>query len=625
MTEAVRHALLGLQPPVLFQKWLCRMRRLISAGADTLILGILVLSAVLSIRTAMSVYPLNSYWIELLCDYSGGFVRRFLLGEILNNLPGIAPETAGIAVLAACYAFVTFSLYSETRRLRFPLCIRILVLLSPFGAAFYLMVPTAAEHFLLRDILIIAMVILAAKAVCLSRGKADVPQSFLLGDAAVCAAVTFGMLCHSGILFCTPPLLLMYLGISGYSRRAFIHAAVLGLIFLGEFLTVNLVFGELEPGKVLDILDKFKARYPAIPIEISPYSFLFLLFAVSSGGESHWVGMARQVIFSPERIRLVLAAAAVPCLIFLCRYIRSGSGLREYLRRHWLAIACSASAFSPVLMSVFSIDFFRWLVWSFILSSYFAMQMTDSTEELPSQRSYRAESGVAGWLMSGAALAAVIFYTPASPSDGQDGGSGMLGKSSLGSLVTALMMQTGHPEPGKEYLYLIANEQWNWSFDMRAAGVSVEDSVRIRHFGRQHTDSHDPEPLESNCAGEFLSMYVSGGRLYLRGWESMVRRSDDGRISFVKPAHGMGFLVERGGDKVFYPTMPLIMTLDMKGHDQKIPFAFDDYLLIGNEPPGSKIKIYPAFLNGKNQVFYCVSQGRAAVLPQETVHGSGHS
>ena len=127
MTEAVRHALLGLQPPVLFQKWLCRMRRLISAGADTLILGILVLSAVLSIRTAMSVYPLNSYWIELLCDYSGGFVRRFLLGEILNNLPGIAPETAGIAVLAACYAFVTFSLYSETRRLRFPLCIRILV------------------------------------------------------------------------------------------------------------------------------------------------------------------------------------------------------------------------------------------------------------------------------------------------------------------------------------------------------------------------------------------------------------------------------------------------------------------------------------------------------------------
>lgn len=625
MTEAVRHAFLGLQPPVLFQKWLCRMRRLISAGADTLILGILVLSAVLSIRTAMSVYPLNPYWIELLCDYSGGFVRRFLLGEILNNLPGIAPETAGIAVLAAFYAFVTFSLYSETRRLRFPLCIRILVLLSPFGAAFYLMVPTAAEHFLLRDILIIAMVILAAKAVCLSRGKADVPQSFLLGDAAVCAAVTFGMLCHSGILFCTPPLLLMYLGISGYSRRAFIHAAVLGLIFLGEFLTVNLVFGELEPGKVLDILDKFKARYPAIPIEISPYSFLFSLFAVSSGGESHWVGMVRQVIFSPERIRLVLAAAAVPCLIFLCRYIRSGSGLREYLRRHWLAIACSASAFSPVLMSVFSIDFFRWLVWSFILSSYFAMQMTDSTEELPSQRSYRAESGVAGWLMSGAALAAVIFYTPASPSDGQDGGSGMLGKSSLGSLVTALMMQTGHPEPGKEYLYLIANEQWNWSFDMRAAGVSVEDSVRIRHFGRQHTDSHDPEPLESNCAGEFLSMYVSGGRLYLRGWESMVRRSDDGRISFVKPAHGMGFLVERGGDKVFYPTMPLIMTLDMKGHDQKIPFAFDDYLLIGNEPPGSKIKIYPAFLNGKNQVFYCVSQGRAAVLPQETVHGSGHS
>ena len=78
------------------------MRRIINAGADVLILGVLLLSAVLSISTAMSVYPLNSYWIELLCDYSGGFVRRFLLGEILNNIPGVTPEIAGIAVLAAC-------------------------------------------------------------------------------------------------------------------------------------------------------------------------------------------------------------------------------------------------------------------------------------------------------------------------------------------------------------------------------------------------------------------------------------------------------------------------------------------------------------------------------------------
>ena len=61
------------------------MRRTITAAADILMLGTLLLSAVLSIHTAVSVYPLNPYWIELLCDYSGGFVRRFLLGEILNN------------------------------------------------------------------------------------------------------------------------------------------------------------------------------------------------------------------------------------------------------------------------------------------------------------------------------------------------------------------------------------------------------------------------------------------------------------------------------------------------------------------------------------------------------------
>ena len=106
------------------------MRRIINAGADVLILGVLLLSAVLSISTAMSVYPLNSYWIELLCDYSGGFVRRFLLGEILNNIPGVTPEIAGIAVLAACYAFVTLSLYSEMRRPEYWCCSLRLVSLS---------------------------------------------------------------------------------------------------------------------------------------------------------------------------------------------------------------------------------------------------------------------------------------------------------------------------------------------------------------------------------------------------------------------------------------------------------------------------------------------------------------
>lgn len=86
------------------------MRRTITAVADMLILGTLLLSAVLSIYTAVTVFPLNPYWIELLSDYSGGFVRRFLLGEILRSIPGVSPETAGLILLTACYAFVTLSL-----------------------------------------------------------------------------------------------------------------------------------------------------------------------------------------------------------------------------------------------------------------------------------------------------------------------------------------------------------------------------------------------------------------------------------------------------------------------------------------------------------------------------------
>lgn len=95
-----------------------------------------------------------------------------------------------------------------------------LVLLSPHGLAFYLLSPMVADNFLLRDILIVALVILASMAVIAVRKETGKPGRLLICDAAVCAAITFGMMCHSGILFCTPPLLLMYLGLPCPLRRS---------------------------------------------------------------------------------------------------------------------------------------------------------------------------------------------------------------------------------------------------------------------------------------------------------------------------------------------------------------------------------------------------------------------
>ena len=122
------------------------MRRTITAVADMLILGTLLLSAALSIYTSVTIYPLSPYWIELLSDYSGGFVRRFLLGEIIGRIPGVSPEAAGLVLLTACYVFVMFSLYAGIRRLNLPLFLRILVLLSPHGLAFYLLAPMVANN-----------------------------------------------------------------------------------------------------------------------------------------------------------------------------------------------------------------------------------------------------------------------------------------------------------------------------------------------------------------------------------------------------------------------------------------------------------------------------------------------
>ena len=598
------------------------MRRTITAAADILMLGTLLLSAVLSIHTAVSVYPLNPYWIELLCDYSGGFVRRFLLGEILNNIPGVPPEAAGLTVLTACYVFVSASLYAGIRRLNLPLFLRILVLLSPTGIASYILVPNQAVFFLSRDIFILAIVILSVRAAGFVRSNAGRQGPALLGDLAVCALVTFGMLCHSGILFCTPPLLLMYLRAGGSLSKSMAHAALLGMIFLGEFLLVNLVFGELSPERVLDILDMFKAKYPGIPSLISRDSLLFPLFNVTSGGESYWVGQAREQLFSISRVLAIFAAVMVPCLIFICRLIRSGLGAREYLNRNRLVIACSFCSFSPVLMTVFATDFIRWLSWGFVLSCYFAMQRTDRTEEQPSE-SRGMDSGPACLVMSAAALAFVLFYTP-THSGVASGNSGLLGNSNLDPLVTAFKMHAHRFGSEENYQYVISNENWNWEWDIdtRAAPSATEDKVRIRDFSGGAGDMGSPSALESGCAGEFMSVSLSGRRLYLRGWEALARRSDEGRISLVKPAHGMGFLLKHGDGMVFYPTMPLVMTLSFEGRGREIPFAFDDYLLAGNGQAGDRITIYPAFLNGKNHVFYCSGQGRTVVLPPAGPSGS---
>ena len=598
------------------------MRGIINTAADALILGLLFLSAVLSIYTAIAVFPLNPYWIELLGDYSGGFVRRFLLGEILNNIPGVPPAAAGLTVLTACYVFVTASLYAGVRRLNLPLFLRILVLLSPSGVASYILVPNQAIFFLSRDILIIAIVILSVRAACFVRNNADRAGPVLLGDFALCALVTFGMLCHSGILFCTPPLLLMYLGSVSPLRKSLVHAAVLGMIFLGEFLTVNLAFGELSHERVLDILDMFKAQYPGIPSMISHDSLLFPLFNVTSGGESYWVGRAREQLFSLSRVLALFAAVMVPCLIFLCRFIRSRNGVRDYLHKNRLAVACSLSSFSPVLMTVFATDFIRWLSWGFVLSCYFAMQRTDRTEEQPSERR-GMDSGPACLVMSAAALAFVLFYTP-THSGVASGNSGLLGNSNLDPLVTAFKMHAHRFGSEENYQYVISNENWNWEWDIdtRAAPSATEDKVRIRDFSGGAGDMGSPSALESGCAGEFMSVSLSGRRLYLRGWEALARRSDEGRISLVKPAHGMGFLLKHGDGMVFYPTMPLVMTLSFEGRGREIPFAFDDYLLAGNGQAGDRITIYPAFLNGKNHVFYCSGQGRTVVLPPAGPSGS---
>ena len=594
--------------------YVSQMRGIINTVADILMLGILLIAAVLSIYTAITVYPLSPYWIELLSDYSGGFVRRFLLGEILNNIPGVPPDVAGLILLSVCYVFVAVSLYTGVRRVCLPLFLRILVLLSPLGLAFYLLTPVVADSFLLRDILIIALVIIAAKTAGFIQRRKNIPGQMLVCDTAVGVIITFGMLCHSGILFCAPPLLVLFLGIAGSFRKGLIHAAALGVIFLSEFLLINIVFGELEPEGILGILDMFKSKYPGIPMKISPYSLMFSLFNVSIGGESYWIGKAMGHLLSLDICLAVFVSALVPCLILLCRFIRSGLGLHEYFFRNRLMIACSLSALSPALMCVFATDFLRWLTWGSILSVYFAMQRTDVTEkQKPSKLNMK--SCLAGCVMTVAALALVSFYTPTLPN-------GSFGeKSNFDMTVMTAKRYARLSEFEKDSSYVITNRNWNWGWTIDPAADldSTENKLRIRDFSEKDIENHTLSALESDCDANFLSMSLSGKRLYVIGWEALVGQDGKNGASYVKPAHGMGFLLKHGEDMVFYPTMPLTMIMKVNGNEQKIPFAFDDYILLKRAWGGEELTIYPAFLNSKNKVFYCRAKGKAVMLPNPAV------
>lgn len=590
------------------------MRGIINTVADILMLGILLIGAVLSIYTAITVYPLNPYWIELLCDYSGGFVRRFLLGEILNNIPGVPPDVTGLILLSVCYVFVAVSLYTGVRRVCLPLFIRILVLLSPLGLAFYLLTPAVADHFLLRDILIIALVILAAKTAGFIHWKKNIPGQMLVCDIALGVIITLGMLCHSGMLFCTPALLILYLGNTGFSKSGFIHAAFLGVIFLGEFLVINLVFGELETERILDILDMFKAKYPGIPMKISPESLLFSLFNVSIGGESYWIGKTREHLLSLDICLAVFVSALVPCLILLRRFICSGLSAREYFYRNRLTIACSLSALSPALMCVFATDFLRWLTWGSILSVYFAMRPNDITDEQRSSK-LNLKSCVVGCVMTAAALALVSLYTPSFPS-------GSFGdKSNFDMIVITAKRYARLSEFEEDSSYVITNRNWNWGWkiDPAAAIDSTENKLKIRDFSEKDIENHSLSALESDCDANFLSMSLSGRRLYVLGWEALVGQGGKNGASYVKPAHGMGFLLKHGEDMVFYPTMTLTMIMKVNGNEQKIPFAFDDYILLKRAWSGGELTIYPAFLNSKNKVFYCRAKGKVVMFPDPAV------
>ena len=163
---------------------------------------------------------------EFLVNFSGGFVRRGLLGEILYDISqatGISPYPLILGISIICLAFVvTFFLKAFVKR-----DMNWWIVLSPMFCGFLL-------YFVRKDFMMYALLIVVLLMLRRWRGN---PWNI----AAVCALSIFGLMLHEAYLFWAIPLTVLAIYAVSHSLVA---ATVSALAFLGCFGVLSVFKGD---------------------------------------------------------------------------------------------------------------------------------------------------------------------------------------------------------------------------------------------------------------------------------------------------------------------------------------------------------------------------------------------
>ncbi len=227
---------------------------------------------------------------EFLVNFSGGFVRRGLLGEILYDISqatGISPFPLILGISIICLAFVvTFFLKAFVKR-----DMNWWIVLSPLFCGFLV-------YFVRKDFMQYALLI--GVLLMLRRWRGN-PWNIL----AVCALSIFGLMLHEAYLFWAIPLTV--LAIYAVSR-SIVAAAVCALAFLGCFGVLSVFKGDASNvTAIMASWDSLGIGLESCGTSISALgwdsvnTFFFHLrsnfYAAGATGSEGWLGVVIQPIF----------------------------------------------------------------------------------------------------------------------------------------------------------------------------------------------------------------------------------------------------------------------------------------------------------------------------------------
>ncbi|MDY6336129.1 MAG: hypothetical protein SPL25_03510 [Succinivibrionaceae bacterium] len=302
-----------------------------------------------------------------LINYSAGFIRRGLFGELIGLMNGVLQPVLSIMLISALsLIFILYLFLSRMTRLNIKPPYILAILLSPS-----LILMQRGPNFIHNDAFLIALN-LAVSCFLLHlifhkrHGASDRPSfaMMLLADSSVFAVLTVSALIHELSASLLPPVILLFFIYSRRVHRMMHSVSVLALLIL-VYALMMIFFKYADPDIIAESWsgiysdpDSYRKNTALLNIADSWYSSYFLSTAATLFKE-------HAIVFIPH----MFTAVAVPFIILLLSGITvfHSASSRAGIIRGMIVI----SSVCPLGLCLVGIDYGRWFSISAInLTSY---------------------------------------------------------------------------------------------------------------------------------------------------------------------------------------------------------------------------------------------------------------